>query len=79
MAVSVREAIDPKLLSDRQTAGQVALLAVLALLALRQLTVAAGGSVHSPLVQSQTILSMIAMAVAAWFVARRFIEFAGIG
>ena len=79
VAVSVREAIDPELLSDRQTAGQVALLAVLALLALRQLTVAAGGSVHSPLVQSQTILSMIAMAVAAWFVARRFIEFAGIG
>ena len=79
VAVSVREAIDPELLSDRQTAGQVALLAVLALLALRQLTVAAGGSVHSPLVQSQTILSMIAMAVAAWFVARRFIGFAGIG
>ncbi len=79
VAVSVREAVAPELLSDHQIAGQVALLIVLALLALRQLTVAAGGAVHSPLVQSQTILSMIAMAVAAWFVARRFIEFAGIG
>jgi outer membrane translocation and assembly module TamA len=79
VAVSVRETVAAELLSDRQTAGQVALLVVLALLALRQLTVAAGGAVHSPLVQSQTILCMIVMAVAAWFVARRFIEFAGIG
>jgi outer membrane translocation and assembly module TamA len=79
VAVSVREKVAAELLSDRQTAGQVALLVVLALLALRQLTVAAGGAVHSPLVQSQTILCIIVMAVAAWFVARRFIEFAGIG
>ena len=79
VAVSVREAVSAELLSDRQTTGQVALLVVLALLAMRQLTVAAGGAVHSPLVQSQTILCIIVMAMAAWFVARRFIEFAGIG
>jgi hypothetical protein len=79
VAVTVREAIAAELLSNRQAAGQGALLAVLMLLALRQVTVAAGGAVHSPLVQSQTILCMIAMAVAAWFVARRFIEFAGLG
>jgi outer membrane translocation and assembly module TamA len=79
VAVRVREAVAADLLGNRQAAGQGVLLAVLMLLTLRQVTVAAGGAVHSPLVQSQTILCMIAMAVAAWFVARRFIEFAGIG
>jgi hypothetical protein len=79
VAVSVRETIADALLNNRSAAGQGALLAVLAFLALRQVTIAAGGPAHSALVQSQTILSMIAMAAAAWFVVRRFIDFAGIG
>lgn len=79
VAVRVRETIADALLNNRSAAGQGALLAVLAFLALRQVTIAAGGPAHSALVQSQTILGMIAMAAAAWFVVRRFIDFAGIG
>jgi hypothetical protein len=79
VSVRVREAVAPGILTNGNFPGQVALLAVLALLALRQVTVAAGGAVHSPFVLSQTILGIIALALAAWFVARRFVEFAGIG
>jgi hypothetical protein len=79
VSVRVREDVAPGILANGNIPGQVALLALLGLLVLRQVTVAAGAAVHSPMVLSQTILGIIALALAAWFVARRFVEFAGIG
>ena len=79
VTVRVREVVAPGILANGNFPGQVALLAVLVLLALRQVTIAAGAAVHSPFVVSQTILGIIALALAAWFVARRFVDFAGIG
>lgn len=76
LAISVRVAERVDIEHGQSDIGRLALLAVLILLAPRQVTTATGISPHSPMVQSQTILIIIAMAFAALFVARRFVNFA---
>lgn len=79
ITVQVREVVAEQLLTAGRSAGQLALGLVLGLLALRQITVAAGLGTRGLLVRGETALVILALAWAGWLVAQRIVSFAGLG